>query len=129
MKAILGAPNLTGKHAIWWNKVYWSGITQVNILHCSGKKNRHADCLSRQPVMPALPDENANTEVQIAKISSEPQISGEESTIDILLQNEPEIAEKTSGDTFSTEQLMDQELKNNHFVSKRWNLTARHQIS
>ena len=60
--------------------------------------------------MPAPPDENANTEVQIAKISSEPKISGEESTIDILLQNEPGVAEKTSGDTFSTEQLMDQEL-------------------
>ena len=111
MKAILGAPNLTGKHARWWSKVYGSGITQVNIVHRSGKKNRHADCLSRQPVMPAPPDEDANTEVQIAKISSEPQISGEESTIDILLQNEPEVAEKTSGDTFSTEQLMDQELK------------------
>ena len=111
VKAILGAPNLTGKHARWWSKVYGSSITQVNIVHCYGKKNQHADCLSRQPVMPAPPDENANTEVQIAKISSEPQISGEESTIDILLQNEPEVAEKTSGDTFSTEQLMDQELK------------------
>ena len=111
VRAILGAPNLTGKHARWWSKVYGSGITQVNIVHRSGKKNQHADCLSRQPVMPAPPDENANTEVHIAKISSEPQISGEESTIDILLQNEPEVAEKTSGDTFSTEQLMDQELK------------------
>ena len=127
VKAILGAPNLTGKHARWWSKVYGSGITQVNIVHRSGKKNEHADCLSCQPVMPAPPDENANTEVQIAKISSEPQISGEESTIDILLQNEPEAAEKTSGDTFSTEQLMDQErTKTHHFVSKRWNLTGRH---
>ena len=36
---------------------------------------------------------------------SEPKISGEESTIDILLQNEPAVAEKTSGDAFSTEQL------------------------
>ena len=101
VKAILGAPNLTGKHARWWSKVYGSGITQVNIVYHSGKKNQHA-CRSRQPVMPAPPDEDANTEVQIAKISSEPQISGEESTIDILLQNEPEGAEKTSGDTFST---------------------------
>ena len=111
VKAILGAPNLTGKHARWWSKVYGSGITQVNIVHRSGKKNQHADCLSRQPAMPAPPDENAKTEVQIAMISSEPQISGEESTIDILLQNEPEVTEKTSGDTFSNEQLMDQELK------------------
>ena len=109
MKAILGAPNLTGKHARWWSKVHGNRSTYV--VHCSGKKNRHADCLSRQPVMAAPPNENANTEAQIAKISSEPKISGEESTIDILLQNEPEVAEKTSDDTFSTEQLMDQELK------------------
>ena len=111
MKAILGAPNLTGKHARWWSKVYGSSKTQVNIVHHSGKKNRHDDCLSCQPVMAAPPDENANTEAQIAKISSEPKISGEESTIDILLQNQPKVTEKTSDDTFSTEQLMDQELK------------------
>ena len=102
VKAILGAPNLTGKHARWWSKVYGSGIKQVNIIHCSGKKNRHADCLSRQPVMPAPPND-ANTEVQIAKISSEAKNSGEENTIDIMLQNEPEVVEKASSDTFSTE--------------------------
>ena len=39
VKAILGAPNLTEKHAGWWSKVYGSGITQVNIVHRSGKKN------------------------------------------------------------------------------------------
>ena len=124
VKAILGAPNLTGKHARWWNKVYRSSITQVNIVHCSRKKNRHTDCLSRQPVMPAPPDENISVKVQIAKISSEPRISGEESTIDILLQNEPAVAEKTSGDTFSTEQL--ELAKTHHFVSKRQNFTGRH---
>ena len=110
VKAILGAPNLTGKHARWWSKVYGSGIKQVNIIHRSGKKNRHADCLSRQPVMPAPPND-ANTEVQIAKISSEAKNSGEENTIDIMLQNEPEVVEKASSDTFSTEQLMDQEVQ------------------
>ena len=104
MKAIIGAPNLTGKLARWWSKVYGSGIKQVNIIHRSGKKNRHADRLSHQPVMPAPPND-ANTEVQIAKIS------GEEKTIDILLQNEPEVVEKASSHTFSTEQLMDQEVQ------------------
>ena len=84
VKAILGAPNLTGKHARWWSKVYGSGIKPVNIIHRSGKKNRHADCLSHQPVMPTLPND-ANTEVQITKISSEAKNSGEENTIDILL--------------------------------------------
>ena len=108
VKAILGAPNLTGKHARWWSKIYGSGINQVNIIHRSGKKNQHADCLSHQPVMPALPDdEDINAEVQIAKISSEPKSSGEENSIDILLQSKPEVAEEVSSDTFSTEQLMD----------------------
>ena len=112
VKAILGAPNLTGKHARWWSKIYGSGINQVSIIHRSGKKNQHADCLSRQPVMPALlDDEDTNIEVQIAKISSEPRSSGEENTIDILLQSKPEVSEEDYSDTFSTEQLMDQELK------------------
>ena len=112
MKAILGAPNLTGKHARWWSKIDGSGINQVNIVHRSGKKNQHADCLSCQPVIPALPDdEDTNAEVQIAKISSEPKSSGEENSIDILLQSKPKVAEEVSSDTFSTEQLMVQELK------------------
>ena len=112
VKAILGAPNLTGKHARWWSKIYGSGINQVNIIHRSGKKNQHADCLSRQPVMPALPDDkDTNAEVQIAKISREPKSSGEENNIDILLQSKPEVAEEVCSDTYSTEQLMDQELK------------------
>ena len=112
VKAILGAPNLTGKHARWWSKIYGSGINQVSIIHRSGKKNQHADCLSRQPVMPALlDDEDTNIEVQIAKISSESRSSGEENTIDILLQSKPEVSEEDCSDTFSTEQLMDQELK------------------
>ena len=110
--AILGAPNLTGKHARSWSKIYGNGINQVNIIHRSGKKNQHADCLSRQPVMPALPDDkDTNAEVQIAKISSEPKSSGEENNIDILLQSKPEVAEEVCSDTYSTEQLMDQELK------------------
>ena len=107
---LLVAPNLTGKHVRWWSKVYGSGIKQVNLIHRSRKKNQHADCLSRQLVMPAPPND-ANTEVQIAKISSEAKNSDEENTIDILLQNEPEIVEKASSDTFCTEKLMDQEVK------------------
>lgn len=69
VKATLGAPNLSGKHARWWSKVYGSGIKQIDIIHRSGKKNLHADCLSRQPVMLAPCNEDANTEMQIAQIS------------------------------------------------------------
>ena len=38
VKAILGAPSLSGKHARWWSKVHGSGIKQVEIVHRSGKK-------------------------------------------------------------------------------------------
>ena len=105
VKAILGVPNLTGKHARWWSKVYGSGIKQINIIHHAGKKNLHADCLSRQPVIPAPPDEDANIEVQIAQISSNPN------TVNNLLQVEPETTENNNcSDTMSNEQLKDQEL-------------------
>ena len=104
VKATLGAPNLTGKHARWWSKVYGSGIKQINIIHHAGKRNLHADCLSRQPVMPVLPDEEANIEVQVAQISSMPN------TIKDLLRAEPETTEINCSDLISDEQLKDQQL-------------------
>ena len=104
VKATLGAPSLTGKHVRWWSKVYGSGIKQINIIHHAGKRNLHADCLSRQPVMPAPPDEEANIEVQVAQISSMPN------TIKDLLQAEPETTEINCSDLISDEQLKDQEL-------------------
>ena len=33
VKAVLGAPNLNGKHARWWNKVHGSGIREVDIVY------------------------------------------------------------------------------------------------
>ena len=104
VKATLGAPNLTGKHARWWSKVYGSGIKQINIIHRAGKKNLHADCLSRQPVIPAPPEEDADTEFQVAQISSMPN------TIEGLLQAESETTENNCSDSLSNEQLKDQEL-------------------
>ena len=72
VKAILESLNLSGRHARLWSKVYGSGIKHIDIVHHAGRKNLHANCLSRQPVMPAPSDEDANTEVQIALISCEP---------------------------------------------------------
>ena len=64
--------------------------------------------------MPASPDENVNTEIQISKtfityVASEPNIPGKDSTIDSTIDigykiNEPEVVEKASGDSFSNEQ-------------------------
>ena len=77
------------------------------------KENRHADCLSHQPVMPASPDDDANTEVQIAKISSKAKNSGEENTIITFCykMNLKLWRKLHSSDTFSTEQMMAQDVK------------------
>ena len=69
VKAVLGTPNLTGKHARWWSKIHGCGIGEVNIVHRPGRENQHADALSRQPVMPAATeDQNSYQEVQIARV-------------------------------------------------------------
>ena len=103
VKAILGAPSLSGKHARWWSKVHGSGIKQVEIVHRSGKTNQHTDCLSRQPVWTAPTEDTADGEVQVAKISTQAN------TISDLLQMQPDKVDDS--DTLSCEQLKDKELQ------------------
>ena len=94
---------MSGKHARWWSKIYGSGIKQVEIVHRSGKKNQHTDCLSRQPVWSAPNEDTADGEVQVAMISTNAN------TISDLLQIQPEQIKDSN--VFSNEQLKDQELK------------------
>ena len=101
VKAVLGAPSLTGQHARWWSKVYGSGIRLLDIVHRAGKDSQHADALSRQSVLPAPPDNGASKEVQIALISS-----SEAEDISTLLHKEPDNATNCS-DSFHEEQLRD----------------------
>jgi len=70
VKAVLGAPNLNGKHARWWNKVHDSGIREVNIVYRTKKNNCHADALSRQLVLPPPVEDKCAEEVQVALICS-----------------------------------------------------------
>jgi len=70
VKAVLGAPNLDGKHARWWNKVHGSGIREVYILYRAKQNNCHTDTLSRQPVLPPPVENESAEEVQVALISS-----------------------------------------------------------
>ena len=56
VKAVLATPNPTGKHTRWWNKVYGSGISKVEIIYHAGKENVFADALSHNPVSPTPPD-------------------------------------------------------------------------
>ena len=103
VKTILGAPSLSGKHARWCSKIHGSGIKQVEIVHRSGKKNQHTDCISRQPVWTALNEDAADGEVQVAMISTQAN------TISDLLQTQPEQIKDSN--VFSSEQLKDKELK------------------
>ena len=50
VKAVLGATNLSGKHARWWTKVYANGVQSLEIVYRSGKENNNADALSRMPL-------------------------------------------------------------------------------
>ena len=75
VKAVLGAPNLNGKHARWWNKVHGSGIQEVDIVYRAKQNNCHADAISRQPVLPAPVVDEDTEEVQIAHISSRDNVS------------------------------------------------------
>ena len=51
VKVLLGATNLNGKHARWWNKVHGSGIQEIYIVYQTKQNTCHADALSRQPAI------------------------------------------------------------------------------
>ena len=69
VKAVLETPNPTGKHARWWNKVFESGISKIHIVYRLGKENVCADALSRDPVNPALPEDDEP--VHVSAVQSE----------------------------------------------------------
>ena len=70
VKALLGSPSPSGKHARWWLRVFGSGVRKVDILYRPGKENVRADALSQNPFGDsALTPEH--TEVQVAAVSSE----------------------------------------------------------
>ena len=107
VKAVLGTPNLSGKHARWWNKVHGSGISEIDIVHRAGRENRHADALSRQPILPAPAEEDSELEVQVAKIASA-QVP-DTLMISELLGQQP-MNDITDSDTLSSRQLADPDL-------------------
>ena len=108
VKAVLEIPNLAGKHARWWSIIHGSGIGEVNIVHRAGKENRHADALSCQPVMPtpAEKDEEADLEVQVAKIVS----TDVPDKLDELLRQQPTSTSTNTDDLISC-QLADPSLE------------------
>jgi len=83
VKAVLEAPNPTGKHARWWMKVHGQGIKEVRIVYRTGKSNIKADALSRSPHS-LTPNEASETEVQVAAV-----MDGNKDDITTLLQADP----------------------------------------
>ena len=86
VKGVLGAPNLDGKHARWWNKVHGSGIREVDIVYSEKHNNCHADALSRQPVLSPPLEDDSTEEVQVALISSQ---ETDDADITTLLSRSP----------------------------------------
>ena len=56
VKSILLNPDVSGKHARWWAKVFESGIGDITICYRRGSENAMADALSTSPCEgPPLP--------------------------------------------------------------------------
>ena len=70
VKAILHAPNPSGRHARWWTRVFGQGIREVSIVHRAGKENVAADALSRSPCGESPVEGIGQEEVQVATVSS-----------------------------------------------------------
>ena len=105
VRAVLGVPNLNGKHTRWWSKVYGSGIREIDIVYRAGKHNRHADALSRQPVLLQPSDENTSGEMRVALLTNR-----NDATISALLEQPPQEMNGHDKD-FSVEQHNDVELQ------------------
>lgn len=87
VKAILQAPNPSGKHARWWTKVYASGVRNVKIQYRPGRLNSSADALSRSPQSSSA-DESANQDdPRVATVTT--TTSGSAPDITTLLSADP----------------------------------------
>ena len=104
VKAVLKAPNPSGKYARWWTRVYGSGIHEVDIVYRSGKHSANADALSRSP----LP---VSSVAEASTASSEPvvsAVSSERQSIPQALELSAEIL--CGASSFAEEQLKDAHL-------------------
>ena len=105
VKAVLGTPNPSGKHARWWTKVYGAGVREVNIVYRAGKLNQSADALSRSPAVDVVPEESGSKAV-VAVVQAEEDQSD---SISSLLREPAQ--EGLTPCSFAEEQSRDPELQ------------------
>ncbi len=91
VKAVLKAPNPSGKYARWWTR---AGISEVDIVYRPGKNCANTDALSRSPLV----DANA----VVAAVVTEPD------SISHLLASDLGVEESTT--TFAEEQRKDPDI-------------------
>ena len=103
VKIILEAPNLSGKHACWWLKVFGCGIGKVQITYRPGKENDRADALSRNPVNPCTAGE-VDLDARVMQI-----VAMKDSLVSELLVADPLLEENASD--FHLEQRKDARLR------------------
>ena len=87
VKAILQAPNPSGKHARWWTKVYGSGVKSIKIQYRPGRLNSGADALSRSPQCSPSVDRTNQGRMQVATVTTATVSTSP--TIQTLLTAEP----------------------------------------
>ena len=69
VKAILETSSPSGKHTRW-SKVYGSGVKSVHIFYRAGRDNVNAAALSRNPQLPPPTEDMADTDVQVAVVTT-----------------------------------------------------------
>jgi len=107
VKAVLGNPGGSTKHARRWTRVYGAGVQNVNIVYRAGRANANADALSRQPHLPAPTVGTADDDVLVLSINA----SVPEMDMQSLFQMEPETAlEEPKPKCFAQEQRKDSEI-------------------
>lgn len=110
VKAVLGTPSPSGKHARWWTKVFGSGVKEVDIVYRSGKENLNADALSRRPHLLAPSEGIAEADVQVAMIDSTAVCDLEKYSIRDLLHTGPQSEVASTSNSLAVEQRRDPEV-------------------
>ncbi len=110
VKAILETPNPSGKHARWRTRVYSRGVKKVIINYRSGRENRSADALSRNPVLQYPGNPIAAEEVHVARVEGQSGAGNAgDSEIDDLQQADPCQDAQSLPDDFQSKQRKDPE--------------------